>query len=252
MTDRPTVKSARTTLTILNELRRRGSATVTELSESFELSTSSIHNYLNTLESEGYVVKSGNTYRVGLRFLSLGGHARHKTALYHAAKPHVRNLADQTGEQANLLVEEHGRGIYLQRAYGDDAVETDSYVGQRVYLHNTALGTAILAHLPSDRVEAIVDEHGLPATTEKTITDRNVLFERLERIRERGVAFDDEARVGGLRCVAVPIVNNDNTVEGAISVSGPRSRFVGDRYREVIPNRLKQAANIIELNVSYD
>lgn len=245
------VKTAQTTFAILEELKLRNEATVTELTDAFDLSKSSIHNYLSTLERDGYVVKEGNAYRIGLRLLDLGGHALHTERIYDIAKDEVTALAEETGELANLLVEEHGRGTYLHRAHGDDAVKTDSYIGQRVYLHNTALGNAILAHLSRDRVTEIIDRHGLPATTENTITDRDELFARLDRIREEKVAFDDEARVKGLRCVAVPIVNNNDTVEGAISVSGPTSRFQDQRFREDLPDTLKSVANVIELNITY-
>lgn len=160
-------------------------------------------------------------------------------------------LAEETGELANLLVEEHGKGLYLYRAQGENAVQTDSYIGQRVSLHNTALGHAILAHLPRKRVNEIIDRHGLPATTENTITEPEELFNRLEKVRKEGVAFDDEERVKGLRCVAVPIVSNDESVEGAISISGPTSRFQDQKFRNVLPEKLEKAANVIELNITY-
>ncbi|WP_226013367.1 IclR family transcriptional regulator [Halomicrobium salinisoli] len=249
--DRNRVKTARTTFAVLEELKRRDGATVTELSDAVELSNSSVHNYLTTLEEDGYVVREGDAYRLGLRFLDFGGRARRRERLYEVARDEVTALARETGELANLLVEEHGRGIYLHRAYGEDAVGTDSHVGQRVHLHDSALGKAILAHLPRERVRGILDRHGMPATTENTVTDRDELFEELERVRERGFALDDEGRVKGLRCVAVPIVTNDGAVEGAISVSGPTSRFGDQRFREALPARLESVANVIELDITY-
>lgn len=249
--DRSMVKTARTTFRILEEIKDRDEATVTELTEEFSLSQSSIHNYLKTLEHDGYVVKEDNTYRVGLRLLDLGGHVRHQQQIFQSAKEEVTKLAQETGEMTNLLVEEHGRGIYLHRANGEQAVASDSYIGHRVHLHNTALGQAILAHLSRERVNEILNRHGLPKTTENTITDRQTLFDRLDRVREEGVAFDNEERLPGLRCVARPIINKDDEVEGAISVSGPTSRLQGDRYRSEIPGQLENAANVIELNINY-
>lgn len=246
-----TVKTARTTFRILEAIKEHNGATLTELTREFDRSKSSIHNYLHTLEREGYVKKEGNTYRVGLKFLDLGGHAQHKERMYDIAREEVTALAEETGELANLLVEEHGKGVYLHRAHGEDAVRTDSYIGQQVYLHNTALGNAILANLPEERIHEILDRHGMPAATENTITDRDALFDELERVHERGYALDDEARVKGLRCVAVPIINNDEEVEGAISVSGPTSRFRDERFREELPEKLQRVANVIELNITY-
>ncbi|WP_436927473.1 IclR family transcriptional regulator [Halosimplex amylolyticum] len=246
-----TVKTAKTTFEILETIKNKNSANLTELTKEFSLSKSSIHNYLCTLEEDGYVIREGDEYRLGLRFLDLAGHARHQESLYKIARDEVRTLAEETGEMANLLVEEHGRGIYVYTAHGENAVKTDTYIGQRVHLHNTALGLAILSQLPSERVNEIVDQHGLPATTENTITDRGELFDRLEQVRKQEVAFDDEARVKGLRCVAVPIINNDQAVEGAISLSGPASRFQGERFRNELPQKLKDTANVIELNITY-
>lgn len=245
------VKTTQTTLRVVEALKQLDGAGVTELADHLDLPKSSVHNYLSTLEQEEYVTKDGNTYRVGLRFLDLGSYARHTMPVYEVAKPEVRTLAEETGELANLLVEDHGRGVYIHREAGADAVRVDCYTGVRVYLHSTAMGKAILAHLPESRVHEILDRHGLPEKTEQTITERDALFDELSRIRERGVAFDREERLSGLRCVAVPILSNSSRVEGALSVSGPTSRMQGERFESELPERLRSAANVIELNITY-
>lgn len=245
------IQAAQTTIRILEVLRDSDGARVTELAETLDYPKSSIHNYLSTLRQEGYVVKEDDEYHVGLQFLDIGSFARQRRRIYEIAKPEVKELARDTGELANLLVEEHGEGVYIYREQGENAVKVDSYTGQRVHLHNTALGKAILAHMPRERVEKIVDAHGLPATTDNTITTREALYERLEKVRERGVAFDDEERLRGLRCVAAPILTQNGDVEGALSIAGPSSRFRGERFREEIPQRLRNAVNIVELDITY-
>lgn len=246
-----TVKTATTTLQILEKIKNRGETTVTRLAQDFELSKSSIHNYLNTLEAEGYVVRTDNTYRIALRFLDFGGHARQSNPLYQIAKDEIDTLAEDTGELANLMTDEHGKGIYLYRSEGHKAVQTDSYIGQRVHLHNTALGKAVLAYSSDEYISEVIERHGLPATTDSTVTDPDELQNELDRIRESGVAFDDQERVEGLRCVAVPIINNDGGVEGAISISGPTSRLDGDYFRTEIPAKLKDVSNVVQLNITY-
>lgn len=245
------IKSARTTLEMLETIREHQEPTLTELTKEFDLSKSSVHNYLSTLEQEGYIVKDGDSYQIALRLLEFGGYARHSQEIFQIGKDKVTELAEETGELANLQIEEDGMGIYVYRERGAQSVNTDSYIGQRVYLHNTALGKTILANLPEERVNAIIEQHGLPAATENTITDREKLFQELDKVREEGVAYDDEARVKGLRCVAVPILNNNDKIEGALSLSGPTSRFQGEVYHSEIPEMLKNAANVIELNITY-
>jgi DNA-binding IclR family transcriptional regulator len=245
------IQAAEITVSVLQGLKEIDGGGVTELADHLGMSKSRVHNYLATLKQEEYVVKDGTTYDLGLRLVGLGTYARHGQEIYEVAEPQLEDLAVETGDLVNLLVEEYGMGIYLHREQGENAVEVDSYTGHRVHLHNTALGKAILAAFPRGRVDEIVDRHGLPATTENTVTDRETLYERLDVIGQRGVAFDDEERLPGLRCVAVAVTDNDGEVHGAISVSGPSSRMQGNRYRETIPQKLEEAANIVSLNMSY-
>ncbi|MGQ4556283.1 IclR family transcriptional regulator domain-containing protein [Halobellus sp. GM3] len=244
------VKTAQTTFRIVEALKSLDGATVTELSSHLDLSKSSAHNYLRTLEHEGYVVKADNEYSVGLRFLDLGGYARSRQRLYTVAIPEMKRLAESTGEYANLLVEENGLGVFLARERGENAVSLDSYTGQSVRLHTTALGKTILAYLPRERVDSIIERHGLPAKTDRTITDRTELLETLAEIRGRECAYDSEERIKGLHCVAVPVLS-DGDIAGALSVSGPVSRMEQSRIDEEILPELRRAANIIELNQTH-
>ena len=245
------IQAAEITVAVLRGLKEINGGGVTELADHLGMSKSRVHNYLTTLRQEEYVVKEGTNYDIGLRLVGLGTYARHQQEIHQVAKPELEDLAEETGDLVNLLIEEYGKGIYLHREQGESAVEVDSYTGHRVHLHNTALGKAILAELPHERVEEIINQHGLPATTENTITERDELFDRLDQVREQGVAFDDEERLPGLRCVAHAVTDNDGKVHGAISVSGPSSRMQGDRYEEDIPQKLEEATNIVSLNMSY-
>lgn len=245
------IKATETTFRILNALKEMEGAGVTELSKELDIPKSSVHNYLSTLRQEEYVVKEGQKYRVGLRLLELGSYARHQKPIYDVARPELDKLAEQTGELVNLMVEEHGRGIYIYRSKGGDAVSVNAYTGHRVYLHNTALGKAILSEMPEGRVEEIIDRHGLPASTEHTINGREELFDALEAIRERGVAFDREEHLHGLKCAAMPVTRNSGAVQGAISIAGPTSRMKGERFEEELPELLGNAVNIVELNITY-
>lgn len=245
------VKSIETAFDVLDALVELDGAGSTELARHFGMPKSTVHNYLSTLLQEELVVKDGSTYRVGIRFLEYGAYARQRLNIFEIANPEVDKLARSTGELANLMIEEHGRGSYLHRARGDDAVMVEAHVGTRVPLHSTGLGKAILAHLPEERVEEIVDEHGLKQFTPNTITDRERLFEELREIHDSGLAFDEEERLRGLRCVAAPILSNNGRVLGAVSVSGPTNRVRGDYLEDELARRLKETVNVIELNVTY-
>ena len=249
-TDAP-VNAARTTFRIIDSLRELDGAGVSELAERLKMPTSTIHDHLRTLENEEYLINDDGVYRVGARFLELGEQARNRMKVYTVARPEVDDLAEETGEHANMMIEEHGRGVFLYKARGAEAVQLDTHAGMRVPLQTTALGKSILAFRPREEVDAILDRHGMPKVTDKTITDRDRLYDQLDEVRERGVAFDDEERVDGMRCVAAPITDGDDRAIAALSVSGPKSRMLGETFTEQIPDRVLRSANVIEVNLTY-
>ena len=247
----PPIKSTALSLRIVELLQERDGATLDEVAEAFDRPKSTVHDHLRTLQLYDYILQTDGTYRIGTRFLQLGGYARSRSTLFQVAESEIQRLASDTGEHANLLIEENGMGVFLFKVRGREAVRLDTYEGMRVHLHTTALGKAVLAHLPSERVEAILDERGLPAPTPNTISDREELLSELDVVRERGYAIDDEERLEGIRCVAAPIVTDGDHVLGAVSISGPRNRLRGERFREEIPSQVLRTSNIISVNVRH-
>ncbi|WP_121741524.1 IclR family transcriptional regulator [Natronorubrum halophilum] len=245
------VQAAATTFRIIETLHDLNGAGVAELADELEMPKSTVHDHLRTLTEVEYLVNENGTYHVGARFLELGGFARSQMKLYQVGSPEIKKLAEETGEHANLLIEEHGKGIFLNKVKGPDAVNLDTHIGMRVYLQTTALGKAILSRLPEATVDEIIDRHGLPAVTEQTVTDRDELKAQLAEIRNRGYAIDDEERVLGMRCVAAPICDEDGMPIGAVSVSGPTNRFNNEVFEDEIPKSVLSTANVIEVNMTY-
>lgn len=245
------IRAVGTSATIVEKLAELDEAGVTELANHLDITKGTIHNHLATLEENELVVKNDGRFRLSLRFFELGERIRNRHEIYEVGQPEVDKLATETGELGNILVEEHGRGIYLYRAEGENALSLDTGIGSRVFLHQTGLGKAILAHLPEERVDTIVDEHGLEPSTEHTVTKREQLFEDLERIRERGYALDMEERAEGVRCASAPVITNDGVVRGAVSVAGPTSRMSDDHLESAISDMVMRAANVISINLSY-
>ncbi|WP_332900161.1 MULTISPECIES: IclR family transcriptional regulator [unclassified Haladaptatus] len=245
------VKSVERTFVILAALKELDGARIIELGEHTGYANSTIHRHLTTLHEAGHVTKEGDTYHIGLSFLNFGEYVRNRKEAYRLAKPKVEELAQETNERCQYVVEEHGQGVYVHVATGPHAVETNSRIGSRLFLHSTSVGKAILAHLPAARVDEVLDQWGLPQLTEDTVVTKSELLAELETVRETGVAYNREGNVKGLRSVGTPVFGPEGTVVGALSVSGPTHRMKGDRYEREIPDLLLGAANELELKLKY-
>lgn len=246
------VGSVRKALAIVELLKDLDGARVTELADRLEWPKSTVHSHLETLENAGYIIKEGDEYLLGFRFLDLGEHVKYRNEVYSMVEPRIEALAERTGERVQFVISEHGDCVYARIAEGEHAVSTGSRLGRRRHmLHATAAGKSILAHMDREDVDEIITEKGLPELTPNTITDRDELFEELEQVRERGFAFNYEEHIEGLRAAAAPVKEPNGSVVGAISVSGPAHRMHGEQFTKDLPENILGVCNEIELDIVY-
>lgn len=245
------IEAVHKTCRIIEILRERGEAGITEISEEMDFSKSAVHGHLATLNDEGLVVKDGHTYHLSLRFLDIAESVKARIAKRDVVREQVRTLAEETGEVVHFGAEENGRIVYLSKSKGNSAVETVSQIGKRMPMHSTSMGKAILAELPSDRTKAILEQYELIERTENTITDPDQLLDELDDTHERGFAIDKEENIPGIRCIGMAVSGPEANVFGALSVSGPSQRMAEDRIENGLSEKVAQAANVIEVNSMY-
>lgn len=245
------VETVETALEIVDLLKRRNGAGITEIADDLGLAKSTVHRHVKTLEARELLARDADTYRIGTRFLDYGVYVRNRHPLFEFVEPKVDELADETEEKVWCVIEEHGLGVHIYGAEGRHSVRTHARIGQRTPLHQFAAGKAILAYLPDERVEEIVDRRGLAAKTDRTITEREELFAQLETIRERGYAFNREESVRGVHAVGAPIRDESGTAIGSISVAGPANRLRDERLTDELPALLLGATNEVEINFAH-
>jgi DNA-binding IclR family transcriptional regulator len=245
------VKSDETLLEIIETVRERNGATVTELAADLDLAKSSVHSHLKTLEAHGFVHREDGEYRIGYRFLDYGIWARNQMDLFQVAKPRLQELADETGYKVWCIVERQGKAVYLYGVEGESPIQTYAREGGVTELHFLAAGKAILAHLPEERREALIGDGQLPEKTNSTITDPDELRAELETIREQEVAFNIGEALEGLNAIGAPIKRIEEGVHGAISLSGPAKHLTKEQLEEEYVERLLGKKNEIEINIRH-
>jgi DNA-binding IclR family transcriptional regulator len=243
------IQSDETLFDIIEYIHNEESAGVTEIAESLEFSKSTVHGHLTALQRRRYVVKEDDGYRLGMEFLNHGKQVQTSYDLYSIAHEKVTQLAKETGERAWCMVEENGRAYYLVGAEGDHPVHPPVRIGKGVHLHPRSAGKAILAHLEEKTVKHIINRYGLPAKTSNTITSQDELFQELERVREQGYAINDGESLAGLYAIGAPIIHTEETVRGALTISGPANRMKTDEKKEEIIELLLGATNELEINL---
>jgi IclR family acetate operon transcriptional repressor len=223
--ERDVIRAITRAFTILEALAEAGVPLgITEISQRTELPLPTIHRILRTLSADGYVFQAQNRrYALGARLIPLARYAG--GALGVALRPYLTRAVDQVGESASVAVLDQDFARYIAHVPGEHSAGLFPQVGNQISLHSSAVGKAILARLPTDRVREIIDRSGLRPLTHATITDPRVLMTDLELTRVRGYALDNGEHAVGVRCVAQPI---PGPFDLAASISGPEVRMTDD------------------------
>ena len=219
------VQSLHRALDVLEALAAAGgTASLGELAAACGLPAPTLHRLARTLADRGYVRHdSGRRYSLGSCLVPLGAAAH--ALLGERALPVLRGLAELTGESANLAVLTAGRAEYVAQAPGRHTMRTFTEVGNRVELHCTGVGKALLAAVAPAEAGELVGAAPLTARTAASITDPAALDAEIALIRARGYALDEGEMETGVRCVAVGLPGSPPM---AVSVSGPAVRMTDD------------------------
>lgn len=244
------VQSVQRALDIVDIVRGTDGIRISEIVDRVDLTKGAVHCHLATLEANGYVVKDGNEYRLGLQFLDLAHDAQNQVEIYDVAKAEVDELAERSGEMALFTVEENGEGVCLHKVEGENSVRTEVHVGYRNELYHTAVGKAMLAFMVPEKRDRIIENTEFEAITPNTITGEQRLRRELEEIRETGIAYNREETIQGLVGVGTPVRDQEGTVYGAVSVIGPGRRMDSERLTGEIAEMIQRAVNIIEINIT--
>jgi IclR family acetate operon transcriptional repressor len=198
--------------------------TLTELAGKIAVSKSSAFALLQTLISRGFVADSGTRltrrYRLGMALAKLGDAAESQSPLISVARPVMQAVTDATGLTTRLVIPDGPFAIVTARVDAPGTVRFASYLGQREYPHCTSAGKALLTALPPEQARALAVEAGLPARTERTITDPAALLRDLEVSAVRGYTIDDEEDSDGVFCVGAAVYDRTGGCVAAISGTG--------------------------------
>ena len=223
--------------------------TLTEVARATGLSRAGARRVLLTLKSLDYVVSDGRYFRLQPRVLELGYSYLASLPWWRVAQDIVERLAEEIDHPVAAGVIDADAAIYLAHARPKRFKAFVRSVGTRVPLGVSAMGRALLAHLPEEEREARLKKVPLVRLTKSSITDRQELRKVLGDIRRCGYALVDQELEVGLRSLAVPIADRAGHVMAAIGIS--TSDPLGSA-KDVVKNylvELKSAAAEIALSI---
>lgn len=192
-----------------------------EVVEFSGLPKTTVVRLLADLTERGVVaVTPDGRYTIGAALL---GWVRMSSALWQVderTRDVMRKLVGDHGESVNVYVRQDLSRVSIAQEEGRATVRTIVEVGRPMPLHLGASSYVLLTGSPEliDRLAAA--RPGIDPTR---------LRRRVEVAARDGFAASDSDREVGAAAVAAPIAGRDGRVIAALSMSGPSSRFTGER-----------------------
>jgi IclR family acetate operon transcriptional repressor len=229
------MKSVTRSLRVLEAVAQHQPVTVGELTKIFGLPKSTVQRTLVTLAEAGWLRanrKDTTRWEIGARVLAVRPAALQGSSLFAAARDPMVGLRDALNETIHLSVPDglHGM-VVVDRVDCAQAVRTFHAIGDTSPLHATAVGRAVLAHLPGRDVEEVITA-GLERFSDTTPADADELRAELDRVRADGYAVNRNQFRPGVCALAAPVLDEDGTPLAAVAVSMPESRYDADRLPE--------------------
>ncbi len=206
---------------------REEAISLKEISERTGLHPSTTHRILNDLAVGRFVDRpeAGN-YRLGMRLLELGNLVKDRLNVRDAAVQPMRELHKLTQQPVNLSVRQGDEIVYVERAFSErSGMQVVRAIGGRAPLHLTSVGKLFLAMDDPQRVRAYAARTGLSGQTRNSITQLQVLERELSKVRQYGVARDNEELELGVRCMASGIYDDQGKLVAGLSISAPADRL---------------------------
>lgn len=247
--DTPTIQVIERMFTLLQVLAtHEDPVPLKKISELTGLHPSTAHRILNDLACGRFVDRpEPGSYRLGMKLLELGNLVKSRLSVRDAAIGPMRELHRITQQPVNLSVRQGDEIVYVERTYSErSGMQVVRAVGGHAPLHLTSVGKLFLAQEDQARVRAYAMRTGLAGNTHNSLRTLPDLERELARVRQHGVARDDEELELGVSCLAAGIRDDQGRLLAGLSVSAPT-----ERLDEAWQQKVKATAEEISLALGY-
>ncbi|TNM60338.1 IclR family transcriptional regulator [Aliirhizobium smilacinae] len=217
---------------------------VREIARRSAQSPSSIQRILNTLTEQGFVdqVVETRRYRSGREILNLARKLLDQDELIALARIQLKRLADDLDLNAFLGARRGTKAIYLDALQSSGSLVIRATPGEKMLLHSTALGKALLMDDTDDNVRQLAIDEPFVSKTPRTVTDAEKLIDQLRRARQVGYTTALNENIAGVFSIGAPIRDPSGAIVAALSFAFPRALQPRLSVAE-LGGRVAQAAN---------
>lgn len=218
----------------------------TDLQHFSGLPKGSLHRILQSLLDYRLVRldEATQTYRLGFRLFEMAHKVWSEFDIRAAAQSEIARLFGAAGETVRLGILDGNQVLLIEQLDQVFPMRLGQGVGARLNPRASAIGKALLAYCPSDRIEELLHQPEFDPLTPNTILDPVEFQRELDLVKARGYSIAVEEQHLGVSAVAAPIINHRGEAIAAISIVGPSFRNTPDRLHALGRDVIEAARRI--------
>ena len=220
---------------------------LSEISKALSYNKSTVFNIVYTLCKLGILENSPRkkfSLGSGLYLLSKANGTGSK--LVQTVHPFLEEINRETKLSAFLGIRSELRAVIFDKADRAFDIKISSEVGMSLPLLAGAGGKALLAQLPDSEINTILSDNRLKKFTPQSCVDKTKYKEAIMKVREEGIAFENEEYIEGIVALAVPLLTQREDLQAAIWAAGLKWQVT----EEMLPRFTKTLKRIAhEINI---
>lgn len=220
---------------------------LTDICKSVGIHKSKGFSILNTLQKFGFVQKdpAGKMYSLGLGLISLSRKVLDSLNYGEIAGPFLETLAEKTRSTALFGIINEGNIFVVARQEADNDISVTIRLGYRFNMTHGAHGKAIVAFLPEEERERILNQDKLFFHGDATRLDRSRLEKELMQCRKTGFAFDIGELHTGINVIASPVFDSQERLIGSLFIMGTFSESRIEEYGAAVAEHAKKFSALL-------
>lgn len=225
--------------------------TAPELARRLKLSRSTVFRLLTTLETMGFVTRSGHEYRLGMSVLRMGFEYLASLELTELGQPLLSGLCGLVNYPCNLVVRDGRTIIYISKVTPPSVFSSAVNIGTRLPAHATVFGRILLADLSLDELHELYTGSHLETFSNNTPRSIEELYNLVQKDRLRGYIIGEGFFESSISTVAAPVRDHSGRVIAAIGATLPSAHVTVDK-KETIARQVRATAEELSRLLNYN
>ena len=217
--------------------------TLSEVAAKTGLDRAGARRFLLTLVDLGYAQCQGKLFSLTPKILDLGFSYLSSAGLPELVTPFLERISRELNESSSVSVLDGLDVVYVARVSTKRIMSVALGIGARLPAVATSMGRVLLAHLAPEAQEDVMSRAELARPTPRAVTTKARLRKILIETKKQGFCLVDQELEEGLRSIAVPLLDHDGRIHGAMNVSCQANRVGLDEMRKRHLKVLNSAAD---------